>query len=199
MVAIGQALDAEIFLSSSLSAVLFVILVSAVIQDDLTCLVVGMYVATGDLMLFPSLLACFAGTLLGDFFWFFTGRLLGTACLERPPIKWVVPPTHFARAREFFERHGPTSVLLARFLPLIRTPIQVAAGLFTTKVSTCVFYFTIAAVVYAPTLVIGTAVLGNAVNIYSMYEQYGHFALLGVAILLWLILVASRIAMRRRD
>jgi len=191
------ALDAGA-LANSLSAVLLVIVFSAILQDDLTCLVVGMYVSSGEVPLLPALAACFIGTLLGDFCWFFSGRLLGIACLERSPIKWVVSTSHLARARKFFEKHGPPAILLTRFLPLIRTPVQVAAGVFARRISPCLFYFTMAAGLYAPLLVIGSALLGNAVNVYALYEQYGHFALLGVAVLVWLILLAIRLAMRAK-
>lgn len=193
----GLALDAET-LTNSLSVVLLVIVVSAILQDDLTCLAVGMYVSAGDVTLLPSLVACFVGTLLGDFFWFFSGRLFGTACLDRAPIKWVISSKHLVRAREFFEKHGPTTILLTRFLPVIRTPVQVAAGIFASNVSTCVLYFTMAAALYAPLLVVGSALLGNAIDVDALYEQYGHFALLGVAVFLWLLLAAIRFVLRQR-
>ena len=197
MAAMGLALDSDI-LTQSLPAVLLAIVILAILQDDFTCLVVGTYVSAGDLPLVPSLAACLVGTLLGDFFWFFSGRLFGTACLKRPPIKWVVPPARLARARDFFDRHGPTAILLTRFLPVIRTPVQVAAGMFTDKISTCILYFAVAAVVYVPLIVGGSALLGRAADVESLYEQYGHLALLGVAVLLWLVLVSIRFAVRKR-
>jgi membrane protein DedA with SNARE-associated domain len=190
------ALDAD-FLAGPLSAVLLAIVVSAILQDDFTCLAVGMYIAAGDLAPVPALLACFVGTLLGDFFWFLSGRLFGIGCLERPPIKWVVSQEHLARAREFCEKHGAAAVLWTRFMPVIRTPVQVAAGVFTTRVSTCLFCLTIAALVYAPLFVLGSALVANAVNVYSLYEQYGPVSLLGVTLAVWTLLVAIRFAVRK--
>ncbi len=194
---LGLGIDQDT-LALPLPLVLFLISCSAILQDDITCLVVGIYVAAGNVSFLPAVAACFVGTLLGDLLWFFVGRICGSACLTRAPVKWVVTAQHLQRAREFLEKHGPTAIALTRFVPLIRTPVQIIAGALSPRAAPLMLYFVLAALVYAPLLVIGSALLGNAVDIYSLYEKYGHSALLAVGLLVWLLLVGTRLALRQR-
>ena len=157
-----------------------------------------MYVADGYIPLIIALGGCVVRTFLGDMFWFFLGRLFGAASLQRPPICWITSPRHIASARLFFEKHGPTTLLFARFAPMIRTPVQVTAGVFSDKSKTCVVYLAISVLIYAPVLVIGSGMVGRAVTILPIYQQYGQYVLVSVAICLWLILVAVRFAVRQR-
>lgn len=180
-----------------LAIVLLAITLSAVVQDDLTCLVAGMSISTGQLSVVPTLVACFAGTLLGDLLWFYSGRILGNACLQRAPVRWVVKPNHLTSAREFFEQHGPQAVFLTRFMPGIRTPVHVAAGLFTVQSGRCLTYFVAAVALYVPLMVGVSAWFGTAVNVRALYEHYGYFALLAIAVALWLTIAGSRYAWRR--
>ena len=185
-------------LNLPLPMALGVIVLSAVLQDDITCLVVGMYVAAGNVLFFPAVAACFVGTLVGDLMWFFLGRFFGAACFTRAPIKWVVTPQHLQQAQSFVDKHGATAILLTRFIPVIRTPVQVVAGAFSPRVTPLLVFFTVAAFFYAPLMVLASTLLGNAVNIYSLYQRFGHLALLAVGVSLWLLLISVRLVWRRR-
>ena len=55
------------------------------------------------------------------------GRAAGPAVFDRPGAKRL-GPDQLARAEAFFEKHGPRTVVLARFVPVIRTITPVMAG-----------------------------------------------------------------------
>lgn len=73
------------------------------------------------LVLLP--LAAVAGNLVG----WWIGRAAGPAVFERPGSR-LVKPHHVERARAFFERNGARTVVLARFVPVVRTLATVMAG-----------------------------------------------------------------------
>ncbi|MBT2268055.1 DedA family protein [Rhodococcus erythropolis] len=64
---------------------------------------------------------------LGDQCGYLVGRAAGPAVFDRPGAKRLGPDQR-ARAEEFFEKHGPRTVVLARFVPVIRTLTPVMAG-----------------------------------------------------------------------
>ncbi|WP_050655432.1 DedA family protein [Rhodococcus sp. 311R] len=64
---------------------------------------------------------------LGDQCGYLVGRAAGPAVFDRPGAKRLGPDQR-ARAEEFFEKHGPRTVVLARFVPVIRTITPVMAG-----------------------------------------------------------------------
>lgn len=48
------------------------------------------------------------------------GRAAGPTIFERPGTKRP-GPAQLARAKDFFAKHGPRTVVLARFVPIVRT------------------------------------------------------------------------------
>jgi membrane-associated protein len=65
--------------------------------------------------------------IVGDQCGYVIGRAGGPAVFERPSAKRL-GPEQLARAHEFFEKYGPRTVILARFVPIVRTVTPVLAG-----------------------------------------------------------------------
>lgn len=180
-----------------LPIVLLGIVVLAILQDDLTCVLVGVYVSQGEIPFWPSLIACFAGTLLGDLAWFFMARVFGRLLLDRRPLSRLISTEKLEYARALFERYGKYTILVTRFLPGSRTPVQIAAGLFSTEILTTCLYFLYAAALYTLLLVGSCALLGQTVNVELRYHQYGHLVLLAAAAAVWCCLLLIKFSMRR--
>jgi len=70
---------------------------------------------------------CFAAAAAGDTVGYFLGRKYGRRVFTRPGAKRL-RPDHLTRAEHFFHDQGGRAVLLARFLPWVRTLTPVAAG-----------------------------------------------------------------------
>lgn len=68
----------------------------------------------------------FVAATLGDTCNYYVGSRIGAAVYARDS-RWI-RRDHLDRAREFFERHGGKSVLLARFAPFLRTFVPFVAG-----------------------------------------------------------------------
>lgn len=75
------------------------------------------------------LLAFFAGSVIGDSTGYWTGRFMGKTLFTRED-SWVFKPSRVQKAHSFFEKYGPKTVILARFVPIVRTfaPIVVGAA-----------------------------------------------------------------------
>jgi membrane-associated protein len=67
--------------------------------------------------------AAVAGNLVG----YWIGRTGGPAVFTRPGSR-LFTPEHVERTKVFFESYGPASIVLARFVPVVRTFITVMAG-----------------------------------------------------------------------
>lgn len=63
----------------------------------------------------------------GDQCGYLIGRAAGPAVFERPGAKRL-GPAQLARAEAFFAKHGPRTIVLARFVPVVRTITPVLAG-----------------------------------------------------------------------
>lgn len=68
----------------------------------------------------------FAAAVLGDTLNYWIGRYCGAWMQQRFPK--IVKPSHIAKTHEFFERYGGKTIILARFVPIVRTFAPFVAG-----------------------------------------------------------------------
>ncbi|MEZ5258211.1 MAG: VTT domain-containing protein [Ilumatobacteraceae bacterium] len=61
----------------------------------------------------------------GDQVGYLFGRRVGPALFTRPKSR-LFDPAHVRRANEFFERRGPAALIIARFVPIVRTFVPIA-------------------------------------------------------------------------
>ena len=172
---------------------MLLIVLAAMIQDDLTCLVVASAVAAGEAEPLPAAAACLTGIFLGDIAWFLSARLIGQRMLSLWPFRVIISEERLQRARERFEQMGGERTLFAsRFLPLLRTPLQVATGLLVRSALPGCLTLLVAGLIYV-TLFIGTAAtVGQFDIVRDFYQRYGAVALLAVPVVIWGSLALAR-------
>jgi membrane-associated protein len=90
----------------------------------------GLLIADGTYLHQPLWLMCLlvsVAAVLGDQFGYLFGRRFGPALFRRPDSR-LFKQENLARARVFFERYGARSIVLARFVPIVRTFTPIVAG-----------------------------------------------------------------------
>ena len=93
--------------------------------------------------------------IVGDQFGFLIGRKAGAAVFHRPSARRI-GPKQLEQSRRFFDRYGPRTILLARFVPVARTIAPVMAGASGMKYGTFTVYNVIGGTVWG----IGVPTLG---------------------------------------
>jgi membrane protein DedA with SNARE-associated domain len=121
----------------------------APLSEDLIILAGGALVARGAS--FPLMaLSAFIGQLGGDFLLFSMGRRWGPKALNLPGLKSLMTPERVRRMEERFAKQGNLLVVLARFMPGMRTPTYLIAGLSQWPQGRFLGVDTVAAAVSAP-------------------------------------------------
>ncbi len=92
----------------------------------------GAIAATTELELRTMFVLLLIAAVAGDAVNYALGRAVGTRIIhlsatDRRWGRWV-NPAHVARAKTFFEHHGGKAVVLARFVPIVRTFVPFVAG-----------------------------------------------------------------------
>jgi membrane-associated protein len=106
----------------------------------------------------PLWLVCLLITvaaILGNQVGYFIGRKAGPAVFRRPDSR-LFKQEYVERTSAFFERHGPRAIVLARFVPIVRTFITVMAGAAKMDVRTYTIYSVIGGVLWG----VGVTLLG---------------------------------------
>lgn len=87
----------------------------------------GILAYQGKLSLGLLLPLAFIGAFLGSEVGYFIGLRAGPPLFRRPDSRFF-KQEYVTRTHEFFDRHGPKAVVLARFVPVVRTFMPVMAG-----------------------------------------------------------------------
>ncbi|WP_229924958.1 DedA family protein [Streptomyces sulfonofaciens] len=105
------------------------LLIGFFLPGDSLLFTTGLLITTGQLH-FPLWAVCALVSLaavLGDQAGYLFGKKVGPALFNRPDSR-LFKQENVAKAHEFFAKHGPKSLVLARFVPVVRTFTPIIAG-----------------------------------------------------------------------
>lgn len=103
------------------------LVVTPFLPGDSLLFVAGALAAAGgmDVWLLFGLLA--SAAILGDALNFWIGRLLGERAYKLPDTRWF-KQAYLRKTHDFYERHGGKTIIIARFMPIVRTFAPFVAG-----------------------------------------------------------------------
>lgn len=87
----------------------------------------GVFAAQGALNYPVLLILCVLGAILGDNVGYLFGKSVGQRLYSRPNSK-IFRKDHLEAASAFYHRHGGKAIVLARFMPMVRTFTPIVAG-----------------------------------------------------------------------
>src|SRR5678815_3423695 len=97
------------------------------LPGDSLLVVSGLFAAAGKLNVLLVMLAFFLGSVIGDSTGYWTGRVMGKKLFNRES-SFVFKPSRVEKAQHFFEKYGVKTVILARFIPIVRTFAPLVVG-----------------------------------------------------------------------
>jgi membrane-associated protein len=117
------------------------ILIGFFLPGDSLLFTAGLLVAT-DVMVTPLpllILGCAIAAVIGDQVGYSVGHRYGPGLFTRPDSRFL-KQEQLARAQDFFDQHGSKTVVLARFVPFVRTFAPIVAGASTMRHRTFTIY-----------------------------------------------------------
>jgi membrane-associated protein len=97
------------------------------LPGDSLLVVAGLFAAAGKLNIFVLLISLFIAGIIGDLVGYLTGRRMGKTIFSRPKSR-IFNPSHLIKAQKFYEKYGGKTIILARFVPIVRTFAPIVAG-----------------------------------------------------------------------
>ena len=147
-------------------------------------------------LLVPGILCAIAGDQLG----YWIGRSAGPA-LYRREDSFFFRRSHLQRAHEFYEKYGGRAVILARFVPIVRTFCPPVAGAAKMRYSTYLVYDIFGGTLWISSMLLGGYLAGSRIPNISRYLHLIIAAIIFLSILPPIIgiLRARRKASRSAD
>jgi membrane-associated protein len=97
------------------------------LPGDSLLFLAGVFAGRGSLSLGVLLVTLIVAAILGDTVNYWVGHFLGHRMLASK--RRLIKPEHLAYTHEFFEKYGGKTIILARFVPIVRTVAPFVAGL----------------------------------------------------------------------
>jgi membrane-associated protein len=86
-----------------------------------------MYTGMLPINIFLAIIVLFVAAALGDSVGYTFGRRVGGRIFHRPDAR-IFKQEYIQRAQDFYEKHGSKTIILARFIPVVRTFAPIVAG-----------------------------------------------------------------------
>lgn len=133
-----------------------------VLPGDSLLFTAGLFVMQGSIET-PLWLVCvlvIVAALAGNLVGYFIGYKAGPALFKRPDSRFF-KREHVDKTHAFLEKHGPKAIVLARFVPFVRTFITWIAGIGRMDMKRYFFYTAVGGVAWAGGVTLLGAALGN--------------------------------------
>ena len=139
----------------------------------------GLLVSTGVVAApLPVLMAAVAiAAIVGDQLGYVIGRRAGPLVFSRPRARWL-KPEYVDRTSAFFDRYGGRTIVLARFVPIVRTVAPVMAGVARMPYRTFIAYNVAGGLLWA----VGVTALGFWLGQFEFIRDHIELIFIGIVL-----------------
>jgi len=192
------------FVLFGVAAIVFIetgFIVLSFLPGDSLLFTVGLLTATGiiDFPIAVTLVVIFIAAFAGDQLAYYIGRKAGPAVFKRPQSRFF-NPENVERTNAFFVKYGGKAIIMARFLPVFRAFVPLAAGVGKMPYRTFITYNVIGAFGWGVGLTLVGFFLGQ-IDFVAAYAEYFIIAIVllsGIPILLELAKAGRKTLVNRR-
>lgn len=167
------------------------LLIGFFLPGDSLLITAGLFAARGDFNIVTLILSLIPAAIIGNATGYFIGHRTGMALYQRPD-SLLFRREHLTITHDYYVRHGGKTIVLAQFIPILRTFAPVVAGVAEMGYREFATYNVVGAILWISSMTLAGYLLGNLVpNI----EQRIHYV---VAVVIAVSLVPAAIAWLRR-
>jgi membrane-associated protein len=171
------------------------LLIGFFLPGDSLLFTAGLLSSQGHLAPLPVILVgCFVAAVAGDQVGYAFGNRVGPALFRRPDSK-IFRQEYVEKARHYFERHGSKTIVLARFVPIVRTFAPILAGVGEMQYRTFVTFNILGGLLWAVGVTSLGYILGESIPDVDKYL----LPIIGLIVLLSVLPVAFEYRKARRQ
>lgn len=153
------------------------LVVTPVLPGDSLLFAIGAFSARGALNLQTSLILLSIAAILGDTVNYWIGNIVGPRVFKNDKARFL-NKKHLLRTHQFYEKHGGKTIIIARFMPFIRTFAPFVAGIGAMTYRKFIIYNVLGGLSWITLFVFGGYKFGNIPHVKK------HFTLVIMAIVI---------------
>jgi len=141
----------------------------------------GAIAALGSLHIGLVVLILMIAAIVGDTVNYWIGHYFGRKIVDNPHIKFI-NQEHIDKTEQFYKKYGSKTIILARFVPIIRTFAPFVAGVGKMHYKTFITYNFVGGVLWVSLFTLAGFFFGNLPFIKENFH-YAIFAIIGLSVL----------------
>jgi len=166
------------------------LLIGFFLPGDSLLITAGLFAARGDFDIVTLCVTLSASAIIGDATGYWIGRRTGQALYSRPD-SFFFRREHLRITHEFYEKHGGKTIVLARFMPIVRTFAPMVAGVAEMGYRQFATYNIVGGILWVLSMTLGGYYLGNLI---PNVEENIHYL---IAVVIFISLLPPGIAWLR--
>ena len=136
------------------------LVVFPLLPGDSLLFIAGTVTATADLNVHVLVVVLIAAAILGDTVNYSIGHYIGPRVFDKPDSRWF-KQAHLRRTQAFYDRYGGVTIIIARFVPIVRTFAPFLAGVAGMSYRRFISYNVIGGIAWISSLVYAGYLFGN--------------------------------------
>lgn len=169
------------------------LVVTPLLPGDSLLFALGAFAAKGDLNLWVLMITLFVAAVIGDTVNYHVGKYIGPRVFtDKLPL---LNRKHLEQTHAFFEKYGGKTIIIARFVPIVRTFAPFVAGVGAMTYGTFIFYNVIGALLWVPICLFAGFFFGNLPIVKENFEM----VLIGIIIVSLLPAIVEIIREKRKQ
>jgi membrane-associated protein len=189
-----------VFAAAVLPGILLIVFIETgllfpILPGDTLLFTGGMLAAGGTLNIWTLVIAVAIAAIAGDQTAYFIGRRIGPALFKKEDSRFF-KKHYVTESHDFFDKHGPFTIILARFVPVVRTFTPVIAGVSKMRYPVFLGFDIVGGILWGG----GVTLLGYFLGNVPFVKSHLELMILGIAVLSLLpaIISAGRAFLERR-
>jgi membrane-associated protein len=149
------------------------LLIGFFLPGDSLLVTTGLLIATGvvDLNIYFLNVLLISAAIIGDALGYYIGKKMGHKLYDKPDGK-IFKKEHIIKTHEFYEKHGGKTIIIARFIPIVRTFAPVVAGAADMTYKKFATFNIIGGVLWITSTTFLGYILGNTIPNITSYLHY---------------------------
>lgn len=136
------------------------LVVTPFLPGDSILFATGALSANGTLNLFLLFIVFYSAAVIGDTVNYHIGKKIGNKIFEKEDIKFI-NKEYLKKAHVFYEKHGSMTIVVGRFIPIIRTFVPFVAGIGEMKYVKFLIYNMLGGLIWVGLFLFGGFFFGN--------------------------------------
>ncbi len=170
------------------------LLIGFFLPGDSLLFTAGLLASQGKLNLAVIMIGCSIAAIAGDQVGYQFGQRVGPSLFRRPDSR-LFKQEYVEKAQSYFDKYGPRTIVLARFVPIVRTFTPIVAGIGTMKWRTFAVFNVAGGILWGAGVILLGNILGETVPSIDKYLLPAIVVIVGLS----LVPVALEVLRARRE